>query len=302
MATSASGTTESATTRVGARPEAGARRLSLSGLIVFGILVLVAVAILFPLVYAVLGGFKTNGQLASNPAAILPTEWVFTNYTDVLFGAYAPTFWRQALNSVIVAAVALVLTVSLASGAAFVFARMVFRGREAFYLLFVFGLLFPSAVAILPLYILIRELGLSANLLGVALPQAAFALPLTIVILRPFFRNIPAELEDAARIDGCGTFGFFWRILLPLARPALATVSVLAIVTTWNAFFLPLVILNGADQWTLPLGAMNFSTEYSSDKARVLAYTVVTIIPAIVFYAVAERHIVSGLTSGSVKG
>ena len=117
-----------------------------------------------------------------------------------------------------------------------------------------FGLLFPSAVAILPLYILVRELGLSANLLGVALPQAAFALPLTIVILRPFFRSIPAELEDAARIDGCGTFGFFWRILLPLARPALATVSVLAIVSTWNAFFLPLVVLNGADQWTLPLG------------------------------------------------
>jgi raffinose/stachyose/melibiose transport system permease protein len=186
--------------------------------------------------------------------------------------------------------------------AAFVFARMAFRGREALYLLFVFGLLFPSAVAILPLYILVRALGLSGNFLGVALPQAAFALPLTIIILRPFFRSIPVELEDAARIDGCGTFGFFWRILLPLARPALATVSVLAIVSTWNAFFLPLVILNGADQWTLPLGAMNFSTEYSSDKARVLAYTVVTIIPAIIFYAFAERHIVSGLTSGSVKG
>jgi raffinose/stachyose/melibiose transport system permease protein len=278
------------------------RRLSLPGLLAFSILVVVAVAIIFPLAYAVLGGFKTNGQLAADPGAILPTEWVFTNYTDVLFGDYAPTFWRQALNSVIVAAVALFLTVSLASAAAFVFARMMFPGREAFYLLFVFGLLFPSAVAILPLYILVRELGLSANLLGVALPQAAFALPLTIVILRPFFRNIPAELEDAARIDGCGTFGFFWRILLPLARPALATVSVLAIVSTWNAFFLPLVILNGADQWTLPLGAMNFSTEYSSDKARVMAYTVVSIIPAIIFYAFAERHIVSGLTSGSVKG
>jgi raffinose/stachyose/melibiose transport system permease protein len=301
MTTSASRTTEAASA---AEAWHGARSKSLrpSGLIASGTLIFVAVAILFPLVYAVLGGFKTNGQLAANPGAILPTEWVFSNFTDVLFGEYAPTFWRQALNSVIVAAVAVVLTVSFASGAAFVFARMAFPGREAFYLLFVFGLLFPSAVAILPLYILVRELGLSANLLGVALPQAAFALPLTIVILRPFFRSIPAELEDAARIDGCGTFGFFWRILLPLARPALATVSVLAIVGTWNAFFLPLVILNGADQWTLPLGAMNFSSEYSSDRARVLAYTVVSIVPAIVFYAFAERHIVTGLTSGSVKG
>ena len=301
MATSASRTTDTAV-GADARREVRSRRLSLPGLIAFGVLILVAVAILFPLVYAVLGGFKTNGQLAANPGVLLPTEWVFSNYIDVLFGEYAPTFWRQALNSVIVAGIAVALTVALASGAAFVFARMVFPGREAFYLLFVFGLLFPSAVAILPLYFLVRELGLSANLLGVALPQAAFALPLTIVILRPFFRSIPVELEDAARIDGCSTFGFFWRILLPLARPALATVSVLAIVGTWNAFFLPLVILNGADQWTLPLGAMNFSTEYSSDRARVLAYTVVSIIPAIVFYAFAERQIVSGLTSGSVKG
>jgi raffinose/stachyose/melibiose transport system permease protein len=266
------------------------------------VLVIVASAILVPIVYAVLGGFKTNGQLAGNPVAILPSPWVFTNYTDVIFGANSGAFWREAANSLIVAAVAVTVTVGLASLAAFVFARIAFRGREALYTLFVFGLLFPSAVAILPLYILVRGLGLSGNLLGVALPQAAFALPLTIIILRPFFRSIPAELEDAARIDGCGSFGFFWRVLLPLARPALATVSVLAIVTTWNAFLLPLILLNGADQWTLPLGVMNFSTQYSSDQARVLAFTVVAIIPAIIFYAIAERHIVSGLTGGSVKG
>ena len=170
------------------------------------------------------------------------------------------------------------------------------------YTLFVFGLLFPTAVAILPLYILIRQVGLSGSLLGVALPQAAFGLPLSIVILRPFFRSIPIELEDAARIDGCGSFGFFWRVLLPLSRPALATVSVLAIVTTWNAFILPLVVLNNADQWTLPLGVMNFSSTYSSDAARTLAFTVVSLIPALLFYMIAERHIVGGLTGGAVKG
>ena len=194
------------------------------------------------------------------------------------------------------------MTVGCASAAAFVFARIRFRGREAMYTLFVFGLLFPTAVAILPLYILIRQVGLSGSLLGVALPQAAFGLPLSIVILRPFFRSIPMELEDAARMDGCGSFGFFWRVLLPLSRPAIATVSVLAIVTTWNAFILPLVVLNNADQWTLPLGVMNFSTTYSSDAARTLAFTVVSLIPALVFYLIAERHIVGGLTAGSVKG
>lgn len=277
-------------------------RPSLAGIARYVILVVVAGVILIPIAYAVLGGFKTNGQLVGDPVSIIPSPWVFSNYTDVMFGDNAAVFWREAANSLIIAAVAVTATVGLASLAAFVFARIVFRGREAIYTLFVFGLLFPSAVAILPLYILVRQIGLSGNLLGVALPQAAFALPLTIVILRPFFRSIPVELEDAAKIDGCSSFGFFWRVLLPLARPALATVSVLAIVGTWNAFLLPLILLSGADQWTLPLGVMNFSSQYTSDQARILAFTVVAIIPAVVFYMLAERQIIGGLTAGSVKG
>jgi raffinose/stachyose/melibiose transport system permease protein len=266
------------------------------------ILIGVAGVVLVPIVYALLGGFKENGQLVGNPVSLIPSPWVVANYTDVLFGPNSGAFWREAANSVIIAAIAVSATVGLGSLAAFVFARMAFRGREAMYTLFTLGLLFPAAVAILPLYILVRQVGLEGNLLGVALPQAAFALPLTIIILRPFFRSIPLELEDAARIDGCGSFGFFWRVLLPLARPALSTVSVLAIVTTWNAFLLPLIMLNGADQWTLPLGVMNFSTQYVSDQARILAFTVVAMIPAVAFYVVAERQIVGGLTAGGVKG
>ncbi len=285
-----------------ARRTEGFARPTLAGLARYAILIVVAAVILVPIGYAVLGGFKSNGQLAGDPVSILPDPWVFSNYTDVIVGQNAQAFWLEAANSLLIAVVAVSLTVGLSSLAAFAFARIAFRGREAIYTLFVFGLLFPSAVAILPLYILIRQLGLSGNLLGVALPQAAFALPLTIIILRPFFRSIPVELEDAARIDGCGSFAFFWRVLLPLARPALATVSVLAIVTTWNAFLLPLILLNGEDQWTLPLGVMNFAGEYSSDRARTLAFTVVAILPAVVFYIGAERQIVGGLTSGAVKG
>jgi raffinose/stachyose/melibiose transport system permease protein len=299
MATSASSTT--ATARSGVRTRVAARP-TLGGTLSFVVMVGVALAILIPIVYAVLGGFKTNGQLAEFPARLVPDPWVFENYQQVLVGDFAPTFWGELVNSLVIAVIAVTVTVLFASLAAFVFARFAFRGREALFTLFVFGLLFPIAVAILPLYILVRQLGLTGNPLGVALPQAAFALPLTIVILRPFFRSIPTELEDAARIDGCSSFGFFWRVLLPLARPALATVSVLAVVGTWNAFILPLIILNGADQWTLPLGVMNFSTEYASDQAKVLAFTVVSLLPAILFYAVAERQLVGGLTTGAVKG
>lgn len=277
-------------------------RLSVSGVISYTILIAVAGLILVPIGFAVLGGFKSNGQLVGDPGALIPSPWVVSNYTDVIAGPNSGVFWQEVFNSLVVAVIAVTATVVPGSLAAFAFARIAFRGREATYTLFTFGLLFPAAVAILPLYILVRDLGLSGNFLGVALPEAAFGLPLTIIILRPFFRSIPAELEDAARMDGCTTFGFFLRILLPLARPALATVSVLAIVTTWNAFLLPLILLSGEDQWTLPLGVMNFSGQYTSDQARILAFTVLAIVPAILFYAVAERHLVSGLTGGSVKG
>jgi raffinose/stachyose/melibiose transport system permease protein len=258
----------------------------------------VAAVIVIPLAYAILGGFKTNGELVGS-AALLPDEWVFSNYAELLT---SDVFWREVGNSLVVTLVSTALVVSLSALAAFVFARVAFKGREAVYTLFTLGLLFPIAVAILPLFIQLRTLGLLGNPLGVAIPLAAFGLPLTIIILRPFFRSIPAELEDAARIDGCSTFGFFWRILLPLSRPALATVTVLAIVTSWNSFFLPLLVFQGAEQWTLPLGVMNFSSDHSSDWARILAFTSLSMIPAILFYAVAERHIVTGLTGGSVKG
>jgi raffinose/stachyose/melibiose transport system permease protein len=259
---------------------------------------IVAAMILIPLVYAVLDGFKTNGELVGSPA-LLPNEWVTSNYTELLTSG---EFWRYVMNSLLVTGVSVGLVVTFSAFAAYVLSRFTFRGRELVYTLFTLGLLFPIAVAILPLFVMLRSLGLLGNPLGVALPQAAFGLPLTIIILRPFFRSIPRELEDAARVDGCGTFGFFWRILLPLSRPALATVSVLAIVTSWNAFLLPLVVFQGADQWTLPLGVMNFSTQYNSDWARILAFTSLSMIPAVLFYVIAERQIVSGLTAGSVKG
>ena len=285
------------------QPRAGVRtsfvpRLGVTHLLRWLVLLIVAATVIVPVVFAVLGGLRTTGELQNNPAA-LPSTWYPSHYIEVLTG---DSFWGELANSVLITTISTTVLVAITALAAFVFARMVFRGREALYTLFVLGLLFPSAVAILPLYITVRGLGLLDNPLGVALPLAAFQIPLTIVILRPFFRAIPRELEDAARIDGCSTFGFFWRVLLPLSRPALATVSVLAVVASWNEFLLPLVILSDQDQWTLTLGVMNFSTQYTTDIARVLAYTTLAMVPALVFYLFAERQLVGGLTSGAVKG
>jgi raffinose/stachyose/melibiose transport system permease protein len=266
--------------------------------LLYAFALVVAASILVPVLYAVLGGFRDTGQIGSDPLG-LPSPWVFSNYTEILGSG---TFWRQVWNSTLIAFFSTLLTVPLAALAAFVFARFAFPGREALYAVFTLGLLFPVAVAILPIFIMVRNLGLLDNPLGVALPQAAFGLPLTIVILRPFFASFPNELQDAAAIDGCGPFRFFWRILLPLSRPVLATVSVLALVGSWNAFLLPLVVLTEADTWTLPLGVTNYSTQYTADTAKILAFTTLSMVPALIFYAFAERHLVRGLTSGADKG
>ncbi|MFD0856845.1 carbohydrate ABC transporter permease [Actinomadura adrarensis] len=259
---------------------------------------LIGAAMVWPVLYAVLSGFKDNSELSSNPFG-LPREWVTGNYTELLASG---DFWRQVSNSTVIAIGTALLTVAVSALAAFVFARLAFRGRELLFTLFAIGLMFPFAVAILPLYVLLRTMGLLDNPLGVILPQAAFGLPVTIIVLRGFFRAIPGEMEEAARIDGCGPFGFFWRILLPMARPALATVSVLAIVTSWNNFFLPLLVFTEPDWWTIPVGVQQFKGEHSTDYARVLAYVTLAMAPALAFYAVAERHLVGGLTAGATKG
>ncbi|MGX4654677.1 carbohydrate ABC transporter permease [Micromonospora sp. SCSIO 07396] len=275
-----------------ANPAQRARRLLLH-------LVCIAVGalIVVPVWFGVIGGFKDNGQLSTNPLG-LPDPWVPSNYVEIFT---AGVFWRNVGNSVFIAVASTFVVVAAAAMAAYVFARFAFRGREFLVTIFAIGLMFPFAVAILPLFILLRGMGLLDNPLGVILPQAAFGLPITIIILRQFFRTIPGEVEEAATLDGCGPFGFFWRVLLPMARPALATVSVLALVSSWNNFMLPLVVFTDQSWWTLPLGVQAFQGQYSDDTAKVLAYVVLSMIPALGFYAIAERQLIGGL-SGSVKG
>ncbi len=279
-------------------PKSVVRRRRLRAIPVYVILWLVGVFMVTPLLYALVSGFKSTDQLSSNTFG-LPDPWVTSNYTSLL-GSGA--FWRAVGSSTVIALATAVLTVGAAALAAYALARFAFRGRELLFTLFTMGLMFPFAVAILPLFILLRSFGLLDNPWGVILPQAAFGLPLTIVILRGFFREIPGELEEAATIDGCSSFGFFWRILLPLARPALGTVSVLAIVGSWNNFLLPLLVFSEPTWWTIPVGIQQFQGQYASDVARIFAYLTLAMAPALAFYAVAERQLIGGITLGATKG
>lgn len=267
------------------------------------ILSVIVVIIVVPIVMLVFAALKTRGEVMSHPyTPPIPVHW--ENIQSIVGG---PVFWGMLRNSLIVMLVVTASVVIVCSLAAFVFARMDFRGKGLVFNLFTVGLMLPIPVAILPVYLVLRrmnQLGLPVldNLLGVMLVQIAFALSGNILILRSFFTAIPAELQDAAYIDGCTAFDFFWRILLPLARPALASVAALTMIASWNDLLVPLIVINTDTLWTLPLGTMQFQGQYGQDLSLVSAFVALSAIPTLIFYLLAERQIVSGLTAGAIKG
>lgn len=259
-------------------------------------IVLLAITVV-PLLYVYLDGFRTTAQINSSPTG-LPSPWVWSNYGSILTSA---SFWQFLGNSVLIAVVATGLAVGLGSMAAFALSRYVFRGREFIFSLFVSGLLFPLGVAALPLYLLLLKLGLLDNQFGVAIPEAAFQLPITIFILRPFMRAIPVELEDAAYVDGSSRLRFFVRILIPLAKPALVTVTLLAFVFSWIQYLLPLLVFTTTSHFTVPLGVATYQSQYSQNTGAIMAFTALSALPALGMFVFAERYLVAG-AAGAVKG
>jgi len=261
-------------------------------------LLLVAGFVLVPLVATVLGGFKSLGELRVN-AFGLPGTWEWSNYGNILF---SQRYWRMLGNSLLISALTVGMTLIAGSMAAFAFAHLKFFGSQMLLGYITLGLLFPAATAILPLFIMVRDLGLLDSYFGVALPQSAFGLAMAILLFRRFFRDIPVEIFEAAMIDGSSYLGFFRYITLPLSRPIIATVGTIAFVGSWNAYLMPLIMLNSDSLYPWPLGIMAYQGEYSSEWNLILAFITLTILPTIVIFFVAQKHIVAGLTAGAVKG
>lgn len=258
------------------------------------VLVLICVT---PVVYIIIGGFRTNSQITRDPAG-MPNPWNFENYKTVFA---SNTFWSELVNSLIVSLGTMVGVVALALMVSFVIARYRFRLNKALYSLFAAGMMFPITVAITPLYLLLRNLHLINSHLGIVLPQIAFGLPQAIIIMVPFLKSIPLELEEAAELDGCSRLGFFFKMVLPLSGPGVATVAILTFVSSWNAYMLPLFLLNDSSKYTLPLGVQMFSSQHSVDTAQVLAFTSLSMIPALICFTIFQKKIVGGL-AGAVKG
>jgi raffinose/stachyose/melibiose transport system permease protein len=282
-----------------ARPRPQRRKpIDAGGLVTYGVLIVVAAIVLVPLVATALGGFKTLGGLRANPFG-LPDQWVWSNYWDILASL---RYWRMLGNSLVIAAMTVSLVLATASMAAFTFAHLRFFGSGFLLNYFLLGLMFPAATAILPIFIRIRDLGLLDTYFGVVLPQAAFGLGISVPLIRNYFKTMPSELFDAAFVDGCGYSQYFWHITLPLARPILATVGTISFVSSWNNYLLPLILLNTETKYPWPLGIMVYQGEFGTDWQLVLAFVTLTILPTIIVFFAAQKHVVAGLTAGAVKG
>jgi raffinose/stachyose/melibiose transport system permease protein len=262
------------------------------------VLIGLTLVILTPIVILIFGSLKTRGEMYSQPYAI-PNPPRIENYVRVLT---QDVFWRMLLNSIIVMVGTTFGVIFLCSLAAFVFSHMKFRGKALLFNFITLGLMFPITVAIMPVYLVIRELNLTDSILAVILVQTAFNISGNIIILRNFFDAIPRDLQDAAYIDGCTAFDYFWRILLPLAKPGISAVAALTMIVSWNDLLTPLILINSDTKWTLPLGTMQFQGQYGQDLALVATFVTLSALPTVIFYLFAEKQIVSGLTAGAVKG
>ncbi|POR00338.1 thiamine ABC transporter ATP-binding protein [Alkalispirochaeta sphaeroplastigenens] len=266
----------------------------------YGLSLVVALLVLIPLYVAVMGGFKTMGQLMTNPFG-LTFPLLMDQYAGLLSGRVG-FFWSALFNSVLVSMLTVAVSIIVCAGAAFALSRIAFYLNGPILAYFLLGLLFPIAVAMLPLFLQIRDLGLMNTHLGVALPQVAFQIPMQVLLMYAFFKAIPQDLEDACSIDGHGPVGFLIYMVLPLSTPILATTGVITLVASWNNFFLPLLVFNDHRKYTLPLGVMDFMGQHMTRWNLILGYVTLALIPAILFFIFAQRYIVAGLTGGAVKG
>ena len=262
------------------------------------LLIIVAVVFLGPLVYAVATSLKPADEVFTATPHLFGSELRWQNYADAF--RFAP-FGRYFLNSLFVALVGTLVVVTASSLSAYAFARLRFRGREQLFVLFLGTLMVPQEVLIVPMYWLMQSLGWVDSYWALIFPWAFTAFGT--FLLRQFFLTVPAELEEAARVDGCGPFGAFLRIMLPLARPALAVLTVFTFISFWGSFLWPLIIVNSVeDKGTVPLGLAQFIGQQGTQWNLMMAASVLAMLPTILLVVLLQRHLVRGLLVTGLGG
>jgi multiple sugar transport system permease protein len=265
-----------------------------------GYLLLCLVALLFlsPLIVMVGTSLKTPAEIFTTPPTLFGSSIEWGNYLEVF--TYAP-FGRYLMNGLIVASAGTALTLAVSALSGYAFSRMRWRGRGATFAVFLATMMLPQEVIIVPAFVLIQSLGWVDSYQALIIPWAFTALGA--FLLRQFYLTVPQELEDAARLDGAGTFGTFFRVMLPLARPTLAVLAVFTFITYWNSFLWPLVVINDVTQLgTIPLGLQQFFGQQGAQWHLVMAASVISMLPTTILLIVLQRHLVKGIVTSGLGG
>ena len=263
------------------------------------VLIIWSIIVVVPMLWTLLSSFKTSREIFASPFR-LPATPQFINYVHA---------WQQAgigrafINTVIVVAVSMALVMILGAMCSYVLARFRFFGRRAIYYLMLAGLTFPPFLAIVPLFYVLKNFGLLNTLPGLIITYVAFALPFTVFFLYSFFRTLPYEIAEAAAIDGAGEWRTFFLVMLPMARPGMASVAIFNFLGLWNQYLLPLALNTTRSNWVLAQAVASFASQagYRTDFGMLFAAVIITIVPVLIVYLIFQRQLQSSVTAGSLK-
>jgi raffinose/stachyose/melibiose transport system permease protein len=281
------------------QPRKRSRKPDYTGIALWISLVITALLWFLPLFLMFMTSVKSKADLNTSAMWALPATWEWANYAQAL---ETGDFWVTAGNSLLIAVIKVPLGLAIAAACAFALARIRFRGARALLLVIAIGSMVPIQIGLGPLFNTMLSLDLLDSRFGLILPYLAFGIPYQIFVLYGFFRGIPPELEESARIDGSSTFRIFWQIILPLAKPALAALFVLDFVATWNEYAMATTLLRSQDNWTIPLAVQSFSTQHGTDYGPLNAFIFMSAIPVLIVYLLFQRYFVQGALAGAVKG
>ncbi|EAZ84423.1 carbohydrate ABC transporter permease [Lysinibacillus sp. FSL M8-0216] len=257
----------------------------------------VATISLYPILLMILSSFKKSVDIYKDPLGF-PSSFSLDTYRTLLSKIPFTTYF---LNSLFVSVVSVVLIVVVCSLASFYIARFKFSWNHALFFIFLLGMMIPIKLGIVPLFILMRDLGLINSLWSLILMNTATGIPLSILILTGFFKTMPSELEEAARMDGAGNLRVLWYVVLPLMRPALGTVVIINFIAAWNDFFFPLIFITEKMKRTIPVGMMSLFGEHSADWGSLFAGLTLASLPMILLFFIASKQFMEGLTAGAIK-
>jgi multiple sugar transport system permease protein len=266
-------------------------------IIIYALLIALALSMIFPYLWMLANSFKSRTDFFTNPYSVIPMPPTLSTYYDAL------TIGRMGIylgNSLLYAAAVLIVQLFIDSLAAYSFARVDFPGRETLFLAVLATLMLPGSVTLIPTFLIAHGLGLTNTFTGVVLP--GFAGAFGIFLLRQFFLNIPRELEDAARIDGSGFFGTYWRIMLPLAKPAMVTLGVFIFLNEWSSFVWPLIILSDWKKYPVTVGIALFRDVNQINWPAVFAGSTIVSFPIIILFILAQEYIIGGISLSGLKG